>query len=190
MNPNEQKTLSRGLRELAMQYPATPTNEMTVERVKVYVRQLSDLPLVAVMAALDRCGKTCDVMPSVAAIRKEVGNHATGPGETAESAWVIVRSEAKRVGYNRPPVFMDGAFLPRPVAKFPSELIKAAADSVGWERICNGKEDDARMEFIFAYRRLQESAVGSIQRGNFTPVETDSALDGGNVRALRNGDAA
>ena len=146
--------LAKGLKDLALQYAPTPQNSMPTERIRVYVRQLLDLPVDAVLVALDRCGKSIDRFPSVAEIRREVATMHSGPGEIAESAWPKVRQEMRRVGYMRTPQFDD-------------PMIAAAVESVGWRNLCGMESTKAHTEFLFAYRNLKGARVDSIQRGDF-----------------------
>lgn len=166
--------LARGLNDLALQYAPTPQNSMPPERIRVYVRQLTDLPLDAVLAALDRCGKTIDRFPSVAEIRREVANMHSAPGEIAESAWPKVMREIKRVGYMKSPVFDD-------------PIIAAAVESVGWRNLCGMDANKAHTEFLFAYRNLKSARVDSIARGDFLAGidrELESLRDRGDDLAL------
>lgn len=146
--------LTRGLRDLALQYAPTPQNSMPPDRIRVYVRQLLDLPTDAVLAALDRCGKSIDRFPSVAEIRREVANMHSGPGEIAESAWPKVVREIRRVGYMGSPIFDD-------------PIIAAAVESVGWRSLCGMQSSEAHKAFLFAYRGLKSARIESIARGDF-----------------------
>ena len=189
MTDADDRAIAQELRELAIVTKHPANAQWSTEKLRRYVERLRDLPAPAVLAALERCGKIHDWFPSVAEIRREVGHHAADPAEIAESAWVEVWQEVRRVGYNRPRVFQNGAFQDRPEPQFSSVLIQQAVDTVGWARLCTGKIDDVRLDFIFAYRNLRERAVSQIQRGEFMP--TDPALDEPAVRALpRKGAAA
>lgn len=173
---DDMRALTRGLQELAMQYPRY---ELTPDTVRVYLRQLADIPVPAALAALDRCGKTSTFFPAVSEIRDAVASAALGATDTAEEAWAEVIHEAARCGYNRPPTFMGGEFLPPPQPRFSSETTRQTVESIGW-RLINQTDDvqDLREQFIFTWRSFRKRDLGTIQRGEFGVV---TALPDGNA---------
>jgi len=184
MNEYEHQMLAKGLHDLSLQFAPTPRNAVSKDRIGVYIRQLSDLPLPAVLAALDRCGKTCDEFPAVSAIRREIGAHATNSAESAETAWIEVEREARHVGYNRPPEFRNGEFLPEQKPKFSSDLIARAVAATTWLLICRGENERGQVAeaFKWNYRNLEKQAIGEIQRGNVG--EVGPAIDEPHLTAL------
>jgi hypothetical protein len=165
---DDMRALTRGLQELAMQYPRY---ELTPDTVRVYLRQLADIPVAAALAAMDRCGKTSTFFPAVSEIRGAVASHALGAADTAEEAWAEVIREAQRCGFNRPPTFMGGKWLPASKPRFSSETTRQAVESIGW-RLINTTDDvqALRVDFIFTWRKFRERDLGAIQRGEFGAV--------------------
>jgi len=186
MNEYEHQSLTKGLHDLSLQFAPTPRNAVSKDRIAVYIRQLSDLPLPAVLAALDRCGKTMDEFPAVSAIRKEIGAHAVNTAESAETAWIEVEREARRVGYNRPPEFRNGEFLPEQKSQFSSDLIARAVAATTWRLICQGDNERGQIaeQFRWNYRNLEKQAIGEIQRGNIGALANGPAIDEPQLTAL------
>lgn len=162
------RALTRGLHELAMQYPRY---ELTPDTIRVYLRQLADIPVAAALAAMDQVGKTSTFFPAVSEIRDAVASHALGAADTAEAAWAEVTREAKRCGYNRPPTFMGGQFLSPATPQFSNETTRQAVESVGW-RLINTTDDleSVREQFIFTWRSLRKRDLATLQRGEFEAI--------------------
>lgn len=145
-----------------------PRYQMPADTAALYAKNLADLPTPAVLQAIDLCGKTGTFFPSLAEIRKQVGEQAANPNEIAESAWSTVMSEIKRVGQYRTP-------------QFESPLIAEAVESIGWRQLCTMDLGESQKSFIFTYRNLRNRAVTSIQRGDFTDVTGTEIGPGGRV---------
>jgi len=166
MNQSEIQGVAKGLSELAMQYPRY---------------ELTDLPAVAVIAALDRVGKTSTFFPAVAEIRKEIGTYASEPEMIAETAWIEVKGQVRRCGLRRTQTFTNGRFYDSPEPRFSSEIIRKTVESVGWDVICTGNQDKVSEQFKWAYKAIQGQIVSRIQRGDISTGETLPA----NVSAIK-----
>lgn len=169
-SPDDIRVLTRGLQELAMQYPRY---ELTPDTIRVYLKQLADIPAPAAVAAMERVGKTSTFFPAVAEIREAVASRALGATDTPEAAWAEVIREVQRVGYNRPPLFSAGRFLEPAKPEFSNDTTRQAVESVGW-RLINLTDDleEVRKQFVFTWKSLRARDHGSIQRGEFDAVTT------------------
>jgi hypothetical protein len=126
-------------------------DRLTEDVQELYFKLLSDLPLDAVIAALDAAGRTCTFMPKPAEIRALVQAPGGDPELAVESAWVEFKRLAKDVGGYRTPTFTDHA------------LADAIVDVFGsWTRACFSDFSpemwaSKRKEFSRCYRmRLEE----------------------------------
>lgn len=189
MNQDERVQLVKGLLRLAALHPRIEISDETVE---AYADELDDMPLVAVMTGIKTLARSSRFFPSVAEIREAAVLGPLGQ-DLADEAWVEVKAEARRVGFNRPPVFSGGRFLPAEAPKFSSPLIAAAANAVGWELVCNGDDSQGfiRSQFLKAFKALVERETKAKQAG-VMPVDGE-AIDGiviGGTRFLPAGRAA
>jgi hypothetical protein len=181
MNATEAEQLV-GILEAA--YPNHPTKPATASG---YFLGLRDLPFVTVMAAAEEVMRTSRFFPTVAEIREIVATSEVAGDLIPEEAWAEVRSEARRVGFNRPPTFHRGVFH-REEPRFSSPLIERAVQAVGWETICTGNNERGfiRDQFVKALAAIARHEVKRAQAGEATG--TDPALPEG-VTAIGRGAA-
>lgn len=179
MNQNERDDLLRALGRLAALHPRLDISEDTIE---AYADELDDLPLLAVMTGIKTMARTSKFFPSVAEIRESAVLGPLGQ-DLADEAWIEVKREARRVGFNRPAIFRNGEFLPAEVPKFSSPMIAAAANAVGWELICGGDDSKGfiRSQFVKAFNALLERETKAKQ-GGVLPI--DPELSPGDIVAL------
>lgn len=114
--------------------------QMTV----VYTAGLSDLDFDVARAAVDRCLKTEEWIPSIATIRREAGEVLVGTRRSGAEAWGDVMRAVSRFGAHRTPVFAD-----RQVAE--------AVGIVTWRQICEADGRtlaSCRRTFIDAYDNI------------------------------------
>jgi len=163
MTDQDRVRLLAKLRELTL---AFPHREIPEETILLYAHRLSTLPVDAVCAGIDRLIDTATFFPTIAEIKEAAIAGPIGP-DVADEAWAEVVREARRVGYNRLPVFRDGRLLPPPTPAFSSPLIAAAVNAVGWELICNGDNSQGhiRNAFLRTFRSLQERELRAKQTG-------------------------
>ena len=162
MTPQDVKRLNAALNDLAALYPRTDIPPATI---LAYCKRLSDLPLPAVLAAIDRIGNTSTFFPSVAEIRQSIGEDAAGADETAEASWTHVQAEVRRCGYNRPRIFHAGEWIDPPQPAFASDTERDAVASLGWAFICTGDAAEVRKQYIFTFRTLRDRDIKRVQRG-------------------------
>lgn len=150
------------LGKLALAFPQKP---IPPESLVVYAEALRALPFEAVRAACERLRDTEEWFPTIAKIKRAV---VEGPGGAAlaDEAWAEAVREAKRVGWNRPPLFANGAFQPPAVPTFSSPLIGEAAYAIGWDVICTSdKPEIVGAQFRKAFQALQEREAKRMQTG-------------------------
>lgn len=153
--------------KLTQLFKAFRQKDATVDgTLDVYLERLSEFPAPVVIAAIDRLIDTSRFLPTIAEIKESAVLGPLGQ-QLADEAWVEVRREARRVGYNRPPVFSGGRFLPADVPEFSSPVIAAAAYAVGWELICTGDDSRGfiRDQFLKAFKALSERETRAKQAG-------------------------
>ena len=170
------------LAELAL---AFPRQEMRPETLEVYAKHLADLPSAAVSAAIDRAIATATFPPSIGEIRAAVADLALGDAVQPETAWGEVLREVRRVGYNHPPVFRDGRFLPPEVPTFSDPRIAEAVEATGWGYICTGEPlSTVKAQFERTLRAVCDRASRRVQTGRLpdgTPIGSGPAAG---LRAL------
>lgn len=167
------QTILMALRDLQH---AFPRQNVTAATVDVYLRHLSDMPEPAVLAAIREAIDTLTFFPSIGELRGIIADHVNGPDDLAETAWLEVMGEVRRVGYQPNRIFRNGVFHDPPKPVFSTERIAEAVASIGWKQVCTGATEDVRREFIFAYRNLRQRDVNRVHRGD---VATDRALESG-----------
>jgi hypothetical protein len=168
MTPNDQIVLSEAIQVLADHHPR---QDVPVSTIKAYVGSLSDLPMAAVLPALERCAKTIRFFPSVAEIREEIGAVANNAELIAETAWVEVERQIRICGATKTQTFYGGEFHESPDPEFSTDLIGRVVESIGWRNLCLEPQSKMRLDFIFAYRSLFTAAVSRIQRGTIVTGE-------------------
>ncbi len=178
MNQHELRHLAAAIQNLVAHYPRTDIQPATI---KAYVSSLSDLPMAAVLPALERCAKTIRFFPSVAEIREEIGAAANNPEHIAETAWVEVERQIRICGAVKTRIMAGGVWHESPDPEFSTDLIRRVVESIGWRNICLEPQSKMRTDFIFAYRNLFTAAVSRIQRGTISTGETLPA----NVSAMK-----
>ena len=185
------RAILSALQEMAV---AFPRQNVTPETVKVYYKHLSDMPEVAVIAAINQAIETSTFFPSIGELRGIISEHANGPDDLAETAWNEVQAEVRRVGYQPNRTFRNGVWYEPAKPEFSSERIAEAVQSIGWKTICTGDIEDVRRDFIFTYRNLRKRDVNKVQRGDFGTngpalgegdISAAPALDGRGVKALK-----
>lgn len=179
-----QKILA-ALNELAA---AFPRQAVTPQTIKVYYKHLGDMPEPVVLGAINHAIQTSTFFPSVGELRGAIAEHANGADDLAETAWIEVQREVRRVGYQRGQIFQGGKWHDPPKPQFSNDRIAEAVESIGWKQICLGDVEDTRRDFIFAYRNLRKRDVSKIQRGDFG--SSGPALPDGETKAIGKGRVA
>lgn len=178
MNQHELRQLAAAIQNLVAHYPRTDIQPATI---KAYVGSLSDLPLIVVLPAIERCAKTIRFFPSVAEIREEIGAVANNAELIAETAWVEVERQIRICGATKTQTFYGNQFHESPDPVFSTDLIGRVVESIGWRNLCLEPQSKMRLDFIFAYRSLFTAAVSRIQRGTISTGDTLPA----NVSAMK-----
>ena len=168
MTPQDVKRLNQALDDLAALYPRTDIPPATI---LAYCKRLSDLPLPAVLAAIDRIGNTSTFFPSVAEIRQSLGEDAAGADATAEESWTHIAAEIRRCGYNRPRIFHRGEWIDPPTPVFRTETERDAVESLGWAFLCTGETAEVRKQYIFPFRTLRQRDIKRVQTGDVTAAD-------------------
>lgn len=158
--------------------------DVTGDTLDIYAEDLEDLPVDQVVQAIRECRRTGTFFPSIGEIRNRViaivgGAMLVDP----EAAWGEVRREARRVGFNRPPVFANGELQPAPGPQFSSPMIARAVEAIGWRDICLTDDDDVatlRAQFRDALRAIQRREVDRLVSGR---QPAGPALDAGTAPA-------
>lgn len=164
MNTQETAVLIRVLRSV------WPNTEINADTVQAYAWALEDISAADGERAVREWMRTGKFFPKPSELREIVGKAALGSDELAESAWIEVQREIRRVGYNRQPVFANGAFREPPKRSFSSPLIGDAVESVGWATLCTSEDvADLRKQFVFTFRALHQRDLAAIQRGTLDP---------------------
>lgn len=166
---------------------AFPRDGITAATYRVYLRALSRYPEPAVLAAIDQAVLTCKFWPSISELTDIISQMATGPDDLAETAWLEVQREVRRVGYSPFRTLRNGVWHEPEQPQFSNERIREAVESIGWKAICTGDTEKTRTSFIFTYRNLRKRDTAKIQRGDFA---SGPALDAGDTPALKKGGAA
>jgi len=154
-----------------------PKTELNPDTVQAYEWALDDVPFHDGERAVKVWIRTGKFFPKPAELREIVSKAALGENEIAESAWVEVQREIKRVGFNRPRIFTGGRFLEPPTRAFSSPLIEQAVASVGWDILCTADDvSKVREQFLWTYRAIRQRDLATFQRGE---IEQGMALPGG-----------
>lgn len=178
----DQDLLVAKLEELSMAFPNVKIEPATIA---VYAKRLSAMPTESVCAAIDRLMDTARFFPTIGEIKEAA---VAGPFglDLADEAWAEVVREAKRVGFNRPPVFRNGRFEAPPAPEFSSPLIAQAVNAIGWESICTSdKPEIVAAQFRKAFNALLERQTKARQTGAL-PLD-GTVLTTGNGNALGDG---
>lgn len=182
------RAVTNAIREM-FEYYRTPRDphEPPMAMVSVYLRQLEQFPEPAVLAAIEQAYATHTFRPKVSELTEIMGNMAAGQNDNAETAWLEVQREARRVGYRTSKVFHNGQFHDPPKPEFSSPLVAEAVEVTTWKVICTGNNDNGEIaeNFKWAYRNLRSRSVKQIQRGEFGT--SGPALPAANGQALERG---
>jgi len=122
---------------------AVPTVTIAPETVRVWADLLADIPAEVGYAAVRRVLATQEGawLPAVGAIRRAALALSTPPVPTAEQAWGQVTAAVRDWGYYAPAEAL--AALDPPV--------RAVAQALGWDAICQGDPDVVRGQFTRLY---------------------------------------
>jgi hypothetical protein len=164
-----------------------PEQAIDPDAVEFWHGAMEDVPFAEAKAALRAYSRTAKFKPVPAELRELIATAAVAPSLIPEEAWAEVRSEARRVGFNRPPTFHRGVFH-REEPRFSSPLIERAVQAVGWETICTGNNERGfiRDQFVKALAAIARHEVKRAQAGEATG--TDPVLPEG-VTAIGRGAA-
>lgn len=178
MTTNETTAILAILRQL---WPDMAVDEGAV---RVWTWALEELTYPQAEAAVKRYIRTGKFPPKPAELLELAATEAVAPDLIPEEAWAEVRSEARRVGYNRPPTFHRGEFT-RLEPRFSSPLIERAVAAVGWETVCTGDNSRGfvRDAFVKALAAIARHEVKQAQAGAVRSEDAAALPDG--VRALR-----
>lgn len=165
-----------------------PSAKVTEDAVIAYCDYLNDLPEDVVIRAIEECAKTGTFFPALAEIRNRV---IAIIGESVivdpEAAWGAVRREARRVGFNRPPIWHNGTMHDAPTPEFGSPMVAQAVEAIGWRDICLVDDDDVptiRAQFRDALRAIQRREVDRIVSGRHLHTPEISNGRAGNVLSI------
>lgn len=145
------------------------------ERLAVYVEMLADIPFEELLAAADSIIATGKYprMPTVADIRRSVGEARVGHLPDAETAWLEVKQTIRKVGFYGVP-------------QFSSDLVADAVASIGWETLCSMEITQSSIysaQFKRAYETFRNRLERSHALGLPSPKRTqiDQAKPSGRV---------
>lgn len=112
-----------------------------------YTAGLIDLDFDLARRAIERCNKTSNLIPTIAAIRAEVLELERGAARTGIEAWGDVLRAVGRFGTNGTPTFAD-------------PLVAEAIAAVGWRAVCQSDDGDpsVRAKFVDAYNAISRRA--------------------------------
>lgn len=177
MNTQEIAVLLRVLRSV------WPNTEINADTVKAYEWALEDISVSDGERSVREWMRTGKFFPKPSELREIVSRAALGVDELAETAWVEVQREIKRVGFNRLPIYSGGKVLERPSRRFSTPLIAQAVESVGWGVLCTSEHPaDVRKQFIYTFRALHQRDVSVLQRGDVHQVA--ALQDGSAVKEI------
>ena len=125
--------------------------------VDVYVHVLQDLEPDFALAVVRKLVNTSEFFPSLAAVRRAIGEVLHGPRRSGAEAWLDVTRKIRTVGYCGKPVFTD-------------PVIQSIVDRWGWVTLCTEGDVVAdRARFIEMYDamagREREEAVNLLTQG-------------------------
>lgn len=157
---------------LARLVAAFPRQPLTAETLRVYLRELDDVPPAAFDDAVSELTRTSQFFPTVSEIRETVAERTLGlPGEAAALEQVAARlswarvDDSERTG-DPPPI--DG-------------LVRQALDGVGGFSAfrTSDRPDVVRGQFLRLYRDLRSNAIGQAQLGTLAlpPGHEQKRLD-------------
>lgn len=167
---------------------AFPRDGITANTFRVYLRRLTRFPEPAVLAAIEQSIDTCRFFPTIGELTDIIAQHANGADDLAETAWMDVQAEIRRVGYQPFRTLRNGVWHDPEQPHFENSRTREAVESIGWKVLCTGDVDEMRKNFIFTYRNLRKRDTNRVQRGAFGT--SGPALDSGNDPALGKGGAA
>lgn len=160
-----------------------PDATVTDDTITAWSWAFEDIPARFAEDAAKRWMKTGKFFPKPAEILELIGAQVVAPGLVPEAAWSEVQREVKRVGFQRYPVFRNGAFEPLPTLAFSSALIAEAVDAVGWETICTSdKPEVVRAQFVKALDAIARRSIRQVQTGD-VPVDGE-AIEAGEDRVI------
>ncbi len=133
--------------------------------VSVYRKGLADLDADIVARAIDQLTKSCERMPTIAAIRKVAVDLQHGARRPGGDAWGDVIAALRRYGLARSPG-IDFHFT--------DPLVARAVEQLGWRELCTSHNAIAdRARFIELY---DEYMVTVRQQAQIAPGATHPAL--------------
>lgn len=140
------------LKALALLQLAYP-QDMSKDRLKLYVEMLKDIPPAALSAGVKYCINHCNFLPTIAEIRKaseKVTTLAMGtkPIDSA-TAWGKVQKAITAVGYTGVPAFDD-------------PVTQRIVDRFGWKEICQTPTDDTAI-LRAQFRKAYESEAAHVE---------------------------
>ena len=145
-------TESEAKKLLAVLVAAYPYASVPQSTVDLYARAMTDLAAPVAERAALRCIATQSRWPAISEIRALAAEDASGlPGW--ESAWGEARQAALSVGRYRVPAWSNPA-------------LEAAVCALGWDTICNTREEDAgtlRAHFRAAYEAYRRASLEGAQ---------------------------
>lgn len=162
MNKQETALILRILRTV---WPQTRIDEDTIT---AYTWAFEDQPYELVEDAVKRWIKTGKFFPKPAELLEIISVQTVAPDLVPEAAWGEVIREARRVGYNRLPVFQNGEFLEPEKPVFSSPLIAQAVEAIGWGELCTLDDEDkptVRAQFTKVLTALMTREVKRTQLG-------------------------
>jgi hypothetical protein len=163
-----------------------PDIQIEDDTIRFWMWAFESVSYAAAEDAAKRYIRTGKFPPKPADLLELAATAAVAPGLIPEEAWAEVRAEARRVGFNRPPTFHNGAFT-RDEPRFSSPLIERAVAAVGWETVCTGDNSRGfvRDAFVKALAAIARHEVKAAQTGD--RVDLDSLPEG--VTAIGRGAA-
>lgn len=149
MTNKESPEFLRRLKALAELFDA----KFSEAKATLYFEALKDLPLKAVIRALNQAVKACTFMPRPAELR----NFALGDSEDrAESAWILFREAMKRAGSYASLAITDAALAETIVAMFGS-WPQACSQEFSPEMWSSKRKEFARVYHVMCQRNLSGS---------------------------------
>jgi hypothetical protein len=126
---------------------------------RMYSHALADLEFTAAAKAVQRLIQTSHWMPTVAAIRAEVGEVAHGARRAGGAAWGDVRRAIGKYGHNR---------VPGQDFQFEDPIVAEAVRGMGWRELClseNEVADRARFTELYDELARGERKVAAVSYG-------------------------
>lgn len=163
----------------ASQLGRKSTEDMSLS-LEAYVIGLEDLTVEDARAAVARALRTSKWLPTIAELRANVVNAASGGEKQGAEAWLEVLRAVSRYGVYRAP---GADFV------FPDAVTQHLITAQWWREICNGDGDNVRADrarFIDAYDRIRlanrvNSAASAGARILPMPARADGAISIGDA---------